>query len=71
MTKKHDAGTDCEEPIMNSTARVGISQEVERKPRFVDKLQYDKDLMAHQYVGQISKINPEKLLVNLRTIGEF
>ena len=39
MTKiKHDAATDCEEPIMNSTARVGISQEVERKPRFVDKL---------------------------------
>ena len=42
MTVKHDAATECEAPILNSTERIEIKQTIERKPRLVDLLEYDK-----------------------------
>ena len=49
---KHDAATECEAPILNRTEKIDIKQTFERKPRLVDMLEYDKQLLTHQQIGE-------------------
>ena len=49
--------------------KIEYKQPVTDRPRLVDMLEFDRQLLAHQQVGEPSKLGPDKLVVNLRSIG--